>query len=81
MYTTVSSNKFLYLWNCRSENSKTPVESAEKKKKKKKKSNEEAKEESKAISSRTYPNGLVVEEIRMGKPNGKKATPGKQVYL
>ncbi|RIA04373.1 hypothetical protein BRARA_K01407 [Brassica rapa] len=67
--------------NAMSENSKTPVESAEKKKKKKKKSNEEAKEESKAISSRTYPNGLVVEEIRMGKPNGKKATPGKQVSV
>ena len=69
------------LWNCRSESSKTPVQSSEKKNKKKKKSNEEAKEESKAISSRTYPNGLVVEEMKMGKPNGKKATPGKQVYL
>lgn len=78
-----SSNKFLcfFKWNCRSESSKTPVQSAEKKNKKKKKSNEEAKEENKAISSRTYPNGLVVEEIKMGKPDGRKATPGKQVYL
>ncbi|CAN6879719.1 unnamed protein product [Brassica oleracea] len=67
--------------NAMSESSKTPVQSAEKKNKKKKKSNEEAKEGSKAISSRTYPNGLVVEEIKMGKPNGKKATPGKQVMV
>ncbi|KAF8084117.1 hypothetical protein N665_0733s0006 [Sinapis alba] len=67
--------------NAMSESSKTPVISAEKKNKKKKKSNEEAKEENKAISSRTYPNGLVVEEIKMGKPNGKKATPGKQVSV
>ncbi|KAL0763184.1 hypothetical protein Bca101_079335 [Brassica carinata] len=67
--------------NAMSESSKTPVQSSEKKNKKKKKSNEEAKEESKAISSRTYPNGLVVEEMKMGKPNGKKATPGKQVMV
>ncbi|WZZ76093.1 hypothetical protein YC2023_087463 [Brassica napus] len=67
--------------NAMSESSKTPVQSAEKKNKKKKKSNEEAKEGSKAISSRTYPNGLVVEEIKMGQPNGKKATPGKQVMV
>ncbi|KAL0738956.1 hypothetical protein Bca4012_015166 [Brassica carinata] len=66
--------------NAMSESSKTPVQSAEKKNKKKKKSNEEAKEDNKAISSRTYPNGLVVEEIKMGKPNGKKATPGKQIF-
>ncbi|XP_018477679.1 peptidyl-prolyl cis-trans isomerase FKBP53 [Raphanus sativus] len=68
--------------NAMGESSETQVQSAEKKKKKKKKkSNEEAKEESKAISSRTYPNGLVVEEIKMGKPDGKKATPGKQVSV
>ncbi|KAJ0263301.1 Peptidyl-prolyl cis-trans isomerase FKBP53 [Hirschfeldia incana] len=67
--------------NAMSESSKAPVQSAEKKNKKKKKSNEEAKEENKAISSRTYPNGLVVEEIKMGKPDGKKATPGKQVIV
>ncbi|CAH8304262.1 unnamed protein product [Eruca vesicaria subsp. sativa] len=67
--------------NATSESSKTPVESAEKKKKKKKKSNEKATEETKVISSRTYPNGLVVEEIKMGKPNSKKATPGKKVSV
>lgn len=70
-------NKFLYLWNCRSENFKILVEFVEKKKKKKKKLNEEVKEESKVIFSRIYLNGFVVEEIRMGKFNGKKVIFGK----
>lgn len=30
---------------------------------------------------RTFPNGLVIEELAMGKPDGKKAEPGKQVNL
>ncbi|KAK4801878.1 hypothetical protein SAY86_000081 [Trapa natans] len=30
---------------------------------------------------RTFPNGLVVEELEMGKPDGKKAAPGKQVSV
>ena len=28
---------------------------------------------------RTFPNGLVIEELAMGKPDGKRASPGKQV--
>lgn len=35
--------------------------------------------DSKSSQVRTYPNGLVVEELSMGRPNGKKAEPGKQV--
>ncbi|CAH2077990.1 unnamed protein product [Thlaspi arvense] len=38
-------------------------------------------EDSKASQERTYPNGLIVEELGMGKPNGKKAAPGKQVSV
>lgn len=34
---------------------------------------------SKSSQVRTYPNGLVVEEVAMGKPDGKKAAPGKKV--
>ncbi|VVA92601.1 unnamed protein product [Arabis nemorensis] len=30
---------------------------------------------------RTYPNGLIVEELDMGKPNAKKASPGDQVSV
>ncbi|EOA16577.1 hypothetical protein CARUB_v10004742mg [Capsella rubella] len=83
--------------NAMDESSKTPSKSAEKKNKKnKKKSSEEATVESKAISSsaekqtkvdskpsqvRTHPNGLVIEELSMGKPNGKRADPGKTVTV
>lgn len=28
---------------------------------------------------RTFSNGLVIEELAMGKPDGRRATPGKQV--
>ena len=28
---------------------------------------------------RTFPNGLVIEELSMGQPNGKRASPGKTV--
>ncbi|KAL0727049.1 hypothetical protein Bca4012_023142 [Brassica carinata] len=75
--------------------SKTPDKSAEKKNKKQKKnSNEESTVEkpssasverkqvnSKAPQEQTYPSGLVVEELKMGKPNGKQATLGKQVSV
>ncbi|KAK9075214.1 hypothetical protein SSX86_003535 [Deinandra increscens subsp. villosa] len=30
---------------------------------------------------RTFPNGLVIEEIQMGKPNGKRADPGKKISM
>ncbi|XP_048137132.1 peptidyl-prolyl cis-trans isomerase FKBP53 isoform X1 [Rhodamnia argentea] len=30
---------------------------------------------------RTFPNGLVIEELAMGKPDGRKAAPGKQVSV
>lgn len=31
--------------------------------------------------TRTFPNGLIVEEVSMGKPEGRKATPGKKVSV
>ncbi|CAA0396451.1 Peptidyl-prolyl cis-trans isomerase FKBP53 [Arabidopsis thaliana] len=80
--------------NAMSESSKTPDKSAEKKtkNKKKKKPSEEAAEisgtvekqtpaDSKSSQVRTYPNGLIVEELSMGKPNGKRADPGKTVSV
>ncbi|KAI7733138.1 hypothetical protein M8C21_013291 [Ambrosia artemisiifolia] len=30
---------------------------------------------------RTFPSGLVIEEIQMGKPNGKRADPGKKISM
>ncbi|XP_076913597.1 peptidyl-prolyl cis-trans isomerase FKBP53-like isoform X2 [Bidens hawaiensis] len=30
---------------------------------------------------RTFPNGLIVEELEMGKPNGKQATTGKKISM
>lgn len=78
--------------NAIGESSKTPEK--KNKKQKKKKTSEEAKventasassvkkqpqEDSKASQVRTYPNGLIVEELQMGKPNAKKAEPGKTV--
>lgn len=84
-----------FLWYyCSGESAKTPDKSTEKKNKKQKKKNssEEAKvensssnvkkqtqEDSKSSQVRTYPNGLIVEELHMGKPNAKKAEPGKKV--
>ena len=35
----------------------------------------------KSSQVRTFPNGLVVEELAMGKPDGKRASRGKQVIL
>ncbi|KAF3341596.1 peptidyl-prolyl cis-trans isomerase FKBP53 [Carex littledalei] len=64
-------------------------ESKKKKKKKNKKSAEkdEGKKEEKEDDekepqqSRTFGNGLIVEEISMGRPDGKKATPGSKVFV
>ena len=35
--------------------------------------------ETKPSQVRTFPNGLIIEEVFMGKPDGKKAAPGKKV--
>ncbi|CAN6987409.1 hypothetical protein IGI04_001494 [Brassica rapa subsp. trilocularis] len=67
--------------NAMSQSSKTPDKSAEKKNKQKNTSEKAAVENSKASQEQTYPNGLVVEELKLGKPNGKQATPGKQVSV
>ncbi|KAJ7975569.1 Peptidylprolyl isomerase [Quillaja saponaria] len=37
--------------------------------------------ELKSSQMRTFPNGLVIEELSMGKPDGKRASPGKQVSV
>ncbi|XP_023542948.1 peptidyl-prolyl cis-trans isomerase FKBP53-like [Cucurbita pepo subsp. pepo] len=37
--------------------------------------------ESKSSKVRTFSNGLVIEEIAMGKPDGKRASPGNQVSV
>lgn len=37
------------------------------------------KKEAKSLQVRTFPNGLVIEELAMGKPDGKRASPGKKV--
>lgn len=42
---------------------------------------QEKKEEAKSLQVRTFPNGLVIEELAMGKPDGKKASPGKKVSV
>ena len=39
----------------------------------------EEKAENKSLQVRSFPNGLVIEELAMGKPDGKKATPGRKV--
>lgn len=41
----------------------------------------EEKAEAKPFQVRSFPNGLVIEELSMGKPDGKKAAPGKKVTL
>ncbi|CAE6087137.1 unnamed protein product [Arabidopsis arenosa] len=66
----------------RSETSMAPSESA----KKNEKISEEATVESKAFSSSVEKqtpdlDGLIVEELCMGNPNGKKAEPGKRVSV
>lgn len=39
------------------------------------------KKEAKSLQVRTFPNGLVIEELAMGKPDGKRASPGKKVSV
>lgn len=39
----------------------------------------EEKAEAKPVQERSFPNGLVIEELGMGKPDGKRASPGKKV--
>ncbi|KAI5670192.1 hypothetical protein M9H77_10556 [Catharanthus roseus] len=41
----------------------------------------EEKAEAKPFQVRSFPNGLVIEELSMGKPDGKKAAPGKKVSV
>ncbi|XP_042067100.1 peptidyl-prolyl cis-trans isomerase FKBP53-like [Salvia splendens] len=36
---------------------------------------------SKSLQVRTFSNGLVIEELAMGRPNGKRASPGKKVSV
>lgn len=48
-------------------------------KKDKKNKQQEKTPEAKPSQVRTFPNGLVIEEIQMGKPNGKRADSGKKV--
>lgn len=33
------------------------------------------------LQTRTFGNGMIIEEIEMGKPDGKKASPGKKVNI
>ncbi|CAA7060236.1 unnamed protein product [Microthlaspi erraticum] len=47
----------------------------------KQKTPEQNQAKSNASQERTYPNGLIVEELRMGRPDGKKAAPGKTVSV
>ena len=49
------------------------------KKDKKSKQQEKTPGEIKPSQVRTFPNGLIIEEIQMGKPAGKRADPGKKV--
>uniref|UniRef100_A0A5B7BEQ9 peptidylprolyl isomerase n=1 Tax=Davidia involucrata TaxID=16924 RepID=A0A5B7BEQ9_DAVIN len=41
----------------------------------------EEKTEAKPFQVRSFPNGLVIEELAMGKPDGKRASPGKKVSV
>lgn len=43
--------------------------------------NEREKAEAKPSQTRTFPNGLVIEELEMGRPDGKRAAPGKKVSV
>ncbi|XP_071711186.1 peptidyl-prolyl cis-trans isomerase FKBP53-like [Rutidosis leptorrhynchoides] len=59
---------------------KTPEKSITKKNKQQEKTPGSA-SEPKATQVRTFPNGLVIEEIQMGKPNGKRADNGKKISM
>ncbi|XP_023753308.1 peptidyl-prolyl cis-trans isomerase FKBP53 [Lactuca sativa] len=64
---------------------KTPVKETKSESKEKStsttKKDSKVKTETKASQVRTFPNGLVIEEIQMGKPNGKRADPGKKISM
>ncbi|CAN1842665.1 Peptidyl-prolyl cis-trans isomerase FKBP53 [Linum perenne] len=47
----------------------------------KKSSTDEKQSPSKYSKERKFPSGLVVEDLALGKPNGKKASPGSQVSV
>lgn len=55
--------------------------SAVKEKKEPASATEQVQSEAKSSKVRTFPNGLVIEEVAMGKPDGKRASPGKQVII
>ena len=68
-----------------------PTEEKKKKKKNKKKSQETeektnadqtaadvGKSNGKSSKVRTFPNGLIIEDVAMGRPDGKRADPGKK---
>ncbi|XP_076919086.1 peptidyl-prolyl cis-trans isomerase FKBP53-like [Bidens hawaiensis] len=63
----------------------TPEKSASVTKDKKNKQQEATKVTKPAAETksqvRTFPNGLVIEELQMGKPNGKQAAPGKKISM
>ncbi|XP_050387866.1 peptidyl-prolyl cis-trans isomerase FKBP53 [Argentina anserina] len=71
-----------------------PTEEKKKKKKNKKKSQETEEKtnadqtdanmgntKAKPSNVRTYPNGLIIEDVAMGRPDGKRADPGKKVSV
>ncbi|KAL9412116.1 hypothetical protein AB3S75_045688 [Citrus x aurantiifolia] len=55
--------------------------SAVKEKKEPASATEQVQSEAKSSQVRTFPNGLVIKEVAMGKPDGKRASPGKQVSV
>lgn len=80
---------------CYSDNDEVPSKQGAKKKKNKKKTQENngsenqaqtdvmnpASKEQTSPKARTYGNGLIVQTVALGKPDGKKATPGKKVNI
>lgn len=77
------------------DNDEVPSKQGAKKKKNKKKTQENNGSENQAQTdvmnpaskeltspkARTYGNGLIVQTVALGKPDGKKATPGKKVFV
>ncbi|XP_048557625.1 peptidyl-prolyl cis-trans isomerase FKBP53 [Triticum urartu] len=77
------------------DNDEEPSKQGAKKKKNKKKTKENNGSENQAATdvmnsaskeqtspkARTYGNGLIVQTVALGKPDGKKATPGKKVFV
>ena len=80
--------------SCYSDNDvEEPSKQGSKKKKNKKKTQENNTSEnqaqtdvlksdsSKEQTTRTFGNGLIVQTVALGKPDGKKASPGKKVHI